>query len=182
MTVVELYKQHKDFKKAVLLSGLPALTAHIKLMKSGVLEREDAIRYGAKHFALGGEAERQFQELVPNAINANEVIKKNNPGFDFLFGDLTIDIKYSSMHVRDKRVYWEIRVSGPQDMIVAFIEKEKGYELKDAHILMIPRSLIGQQEKLYITKGGERFKAFHVKRKDVQVMLKEYEELKRYVS
>lgn len=43
--VVEIYKQTGDFKKAVALSGLPALTAHIKLLSSGILKIEDKIKY-----------------------------------------------------------------------------------------------------------------------------------------
>ncbi len=41
--IVDLYLEHKNFEKAVRLSGLPTLIAHIKLLKSGVLSEYNDI-------------------------------------------------------------------------------------------------------------------------------------------
>ena len=43
--IVEIYKECGDFSKAVQLSGLPHLVAHIKLLNSGVLKIQDKINY-----------------------------------------------------------------------------------------------------------------------------------------
>ncbi len=45
--IVEIYKECGDFQKAVKLSGLPHLVAHIKLLNSGVLKIQDKINYGS---------------------------------------------------------------------------------------------------------------------------------------
>ena len=100
--IIEIYKETKDFKKAVMLSGLPPLQAHIKLLSSGVLELKDKIRYSSRTGQLGAQAEELFEKMMPEAVNANRVIKKNNENFDFLYGKLKIDVKYSSIS-RDRR-------------------------------------------------------------------------------
>lgn len=96
--IIEIYKECGDFQKAVQLSGLPHLVAHIKLLNSGVLKIQDKINYGSNASKMGGKAEALFQKLVPEAIDANKYWKKNNPVFDFYYKGLKIDVKYSSMH------------------------------------------------------------------------------------
>lgn len=92
-SVVDIYLRTKDFQRAVKESGLPALVAHIKLLESGVVTIKDRIDYCSESVRRGAEAEKMFQEIVTKAVDANRIIKMNNPIFDFMYGDLTIDIK-----------------------------------------------------------------------------------------
>ena len=45
MDIIEIYKECQDFEKAVALSGMPTLQAHIKLLRSGVISLQDKIQY-----------------------------------------------------------------------------------------------------------------------------------------
>lgn len=62
--IIEIYKETKDFKKAVILSGLPPLQAHIKLLSSGVLELKDKIEYSSRAGKLGAKAEFLFEKIM----------------------------------------------------------------------------------------------------------------------
>ena len=101
--IIEIYMECGDFYESVRKSGLPILTAHKILLRSGILKIQDKIKYGSEAGKKGGEAEEYFQKLVPEAIDANKYWKKNNPIFDFNFKGLNIDVKYSSITVRSEK-------------------------------------------------------------------------------
>ena len=85
------------------------LAAHIRLLRSKVLKIEDKILYGSRNQIRGAKAEKLFKKLVPNSISANDFIRKNNPVFDFMVGNLTIDIKYSSLFTNRNDGEWSIK-------------------------------------------------------------------------
>lgn len=172
--VVEIYRQTGDFERSVKESGLPALSAHIKLLRSGVLKIEDKIKYSSKAGQLGAKAEEMFGNLVPTAVNANKHIRRNNPEFDFYYGNLKIDVKYSSLHVRNKNKAWKFKVTGEQDLTVAFLEKDVGKELSYPYIVVIPKQLNENVVHFNITKGSQRFWDFIVDKKDLNNVLASY--------
>ena len=172
--IIEIYKETKDFKKAVMLSGLPPLQAHIKLLSSGVLELKDKIRYSSRTGQLGAQAEELFEKMMPEAVNANRVIKKNNENFDFLYGKLKIDVKYSSIS-RDRRTKrYEIHHISRTDLIVAFLERETGAELNNPLIAIIPASFI-LGKNLTLTVNSEFLQMFLVEKAEVPAIIKQYE-------
>lgn len=176
--IVDLYLEHGDFKTAVRLSGLPVHVAHLKLLKSGALQIQDKIRYGNKAAKLGGEAEALFQKLVPTAVDANRYFKKNHPVYDFMYGNLTIDVKYSSSRRQSSHVFWKVRVSGDQDFIVAFLEREAGQGLNNPIILLLPMSFIENASSLHISKGGPWIKEFQIEPEELEETLRGYSELR----
>lgn len=171
--IVSIYLKTGDFKEAVRLSGLPTLVAHIKLLSSGVLSIEDKINYGSEAARLGGEAEALFQKIMPEAVNANRYIRVNNPVFDFMYGDLTIDVKYSSFH---QGAHWDFNTIGNQDLIVAFLERETGAKLKDPLVMVVPRGL-WSKTKMSVIPDGEYFEAFHVPTDEVRDVIMAYHEV-----
>lgn len=74
--IVEIYKECGDFQKAVQLSGLPHLMAHIKLLNSGVLKIQDKINYGSNAAKMGGKAEAIKEMDIPADV-INSVWKTN---------------------------------------------------------------------------------------------------------
>lgn len=176
--VVDIYLETGDFLKAVKESGLPALQAHIKLMSSGVLKIQDKINYLAKPGKLGGMAEEFFQKLIPDAVDANKFIQKNNPAYDFLLGDLKINVKYSSIrkkqYIKKTRECWNFRVAGNHQVIVAFLEREEGKELDNPYIVVIPRAFFRGNKDIEITKGSQRFKDFVVPAEKLRETLEQY--------
>ena len=179
--IVELYKKYGDFQKAVKLSGMRALDAHIKLMASGVVSIKDRIEYGSNRVRLGAKAEELFQKIMPNAIDANTIIKRNNKGFDFLYGDLKIDVKYSSIlsSTKDKSSFYVFHTSKDTDIYVIFCEKEKGLGLEDPYILLIPSIFIADnQTNKHITLNGDIFNNFLVTEDTLQKNIIAYERIK----
>lgn len=81
-------------------------------------------------------AEDMFSRLVPDALDANAYIRRNNPGFDFYFGDLTIDVKYSKFYKKGEHEYWGIRVN---------------WKLKKQIFIVCPKTI-----KRLISKAHER--------------------------
>jgi hypothetical protein len=155
---------------------LPAYRLQILLAKAGVLKIQDKINYGTKSQKLGGLAEQRFQELVPKAINANKYFQKNNPCFDFVLDHLTIDVKYSSLHINSQRKeYWSIRTTGDQDCIVVFFEKQAGTEMNDPYVLFIPMSFIKEkQTNIHISKNGIWFTSFKVEPNELASIIEDY--------
>jgi len=179
--MVDLYLKNNDFYEVKQKSGLPPYLVHIILPQAGVLKIQDKIQYGNKSQKLGGEAEALFQKLVPEAIDANRQFKKNNPVYDFVYRDLTIDVKYSSARINKRyqtgTISWSVRAQGNQDIIVAFLEREKGSELNEPYILLIPMNFIDVKEHLMISKSGVWFNEFQVKADDLEMILDSYADL-----
>lgn len=181
--IVDIYMECGDFHQAVRMSGLPIHIAHLKLLKSGCLKIQDKIAFGSKGAKLGGQAEELFQKLVPNAIDANKYFQKNNPVYDFCVKNLTVDVKYSSLRKspsgNDESSYWDFRPKGDQDFICAFLESDKGKELAEPFVLLIPMAFVDSKaEKLHISRNGAFFREFRVEPEELQPLLNDYAELK----
>lgn len=172
--IVEIYKECGDFHTAVRKSGLPPLVAHIKLMKSGVLKIQDKIKYGSKANVLGGKAEEYFQKLVPEAVDANKYWKKNNPVYDFMYKNLTIDVKYSSKHGNSNSSHWRIRAIKSANICVAVLEREKDKGVENPYILLIPNGFMPGVRDIHISKTGSFFNDFQVDEDMLVEMLDEY--------
>lgn len=172
--VVELYLKYRDFEKAVALSGLPVFVAHVKLLKSGVLSMNDKILYSSESGRLGAEAELLFSKLVPQAVDVNAHIQRNHPMFDFYYGDMTIDVKFSSYRMRGSEVFWEFRAKPGSDFVVAFGERSPETKLKNAYIFLIPHAFIPVKSHYHISRGGERFFRFLVSKEELPKALEEY--------
>ncbi len=173
--IVDIYIECKDFEKAVKLSGLPTLIAHMKLLKSGVLDIKDKILYSSDNGKLGALAEQEFQNIVPTAINYNSIVKRNNPIFDFKYGDLTIDVKYSSVVMTKTNMRsWQVRPSDA-DLLVCFLEREKGRKMDDYEIALFPKSFISAKSTFCITQ--KKLGSFKVKKELLEKFLNNYNEL-----
>lgn len=181
MDIVDIYMECGDFHTAVRQSGLPVHVAHLQLLKAGCLKIQDKINFGTKGAKLGAQAEEKFQQLVPQAIDANHFFKKNNPVYDFCVKNLTIDVKFSSLHVgqkRQKAPHWAIRCSGEQDFLCAFLEREQDDKLNDPIILLIPNQFVTNKDKIHISKDSYWIKKFELEAEELAPLLNEYAELK----
>lgn len=157
--------------------NLRTLTLHLILAKSKVLSIEEKIEYGPKNNQIGAKAEKLFKELVPEAIDCNN-LKKNNQEYDFLYKNLTIDIKYSSLAKRNKNgYYWHCRLTQNPDIFILFLERNMGDKIKNPYIIIIP-SALKQSNTISITKSGVWFNEFRVETFELVEILNEYSELK----
>lgn len=179
--IVEIYKECGNFHQAVKESGLPIFVAHIRLLKSGVLKIQDKIKHGNAATKLGAEAEELFQKLIPEAIDANKYWCKNNPVYDFMYKNMTIDVKFSSYYKggKEKRSpYWSFKCTGNPNLFVVFLENDKNIDkenkLKDPYILLIPNGFTDVNKKIHITKGNTFFTDFQVAKENLKMYLDEY--------
>ena len=135
---------------------------------------DQKIKYTTRPAMLGGEAENYFSSLVPDAIDVNNSVRLNNPEYDFIFDGLTIDVKFASY--RKKREnwspHWSIRTSGNCDIIVAFLENNYQQEIKEPHIIVIPRMVINSK-KIEIHQGGKWWRLI-VAEKNLKSLLQRY--------
>ena len=181
--IVEIYKECGNFHQTVKESGLPALVAHVKLLSSGVLKIQDKIKYGSESARLGGKAEELFQKLVPEAVDANKYWQRNNPKYDFMYKNMTIDIKFSSCYKSRKNKesnarHWTARCNGTENLYVIFLENEKNTDeekkLENPYILLIPNGFLHIKKNKHFTKSSVFFTDFQVKKENLKEMLDEY--------
>lgn len=181
--IVEIYKECGNFHQAVKESGLPALVAHVKLLSSGVLKIQDKIKYGSESVRLGGKAEELFQKLVPEAVDANKYWQRNNPKYDFMYKNMTIDIKFSSCYKSRKNKesnarHWTAECNGTANLYVIFLENEKNTDeekkLENPYILLIPNGFLHIKKNKHFTKSSVFFTDFQVKKENLKEMLDEY--------
>ena len=165
-------KRRELHKKALLRSKYSFHHQYLDALANG---DERLVGYVTRPTMLGGQAERRFQYLIPDAINANEKIKINNPDYDFLYNGLKIDVKYSSASRRldQKSTIWSIRTYGQSDLIVAFLERERGSELEDPLVIVIPTSLAHPRKKIEVHPNGKWWKLV-IEEDDLSDMLEEY--------
>jgi hypothetical protein len=126
---------------------------------------------------LGGQAEQLFQTLVPDAVDANALFEKNNPIYDFVFKNMTIDVKYSSLYSGGNTNYWRIRCKGKQDFIVAFLEREQSTGVDNPYCLLLPMDFV-DMKYMHISPNGSWFKEFQVEPEELRGILNDYAELR----
>ena len=176
--IIDVYKKTQNFNKTVNLTEMPIPVVFYVLKSQNLLTSLDKINYGSESATLGGEAEKMFQKLVPEAIDANRYIRVNNPEYDFLYKDLTIDVKYSGKLIRKNTQYWNVRTDGKQDIIVIFLERERESKIKNPCILFIPTMFITTKSHITVSENGKYFKNFLVESEDLEKLLDEYAELR----
>lgn len=176
-----LKKPHKSKRQLLQrMSFERQMSFHDRYISERLNGNLKTISYVTRASSLGGAAERMFAELIPEAIDANQSIHINNPNFDFIYKDLTIDVKYSSAHKRKESHsnHWSVRTSGEKDLIVAFLERKKGMELDEPYIFVIWKALM-PCEKIEIHENGKYGEMF-VEANDLQRVLNNYQKLKEF--
>lgn len=169
--IVDIYLETNDFMEVVRQTGLPAFKVHMVLLHHGLLTIKDKVRYGSRAQKLGGEAEVLFQRLVPNAVDANKFYKFNTPVYDFVLGQLKINVKYSSCR-KDGR--WGFDFRKKPEMGVLFLERKKGTALDNPYILVVPEGFIQVKGTLSISKSSIFFNNFVTDQDDLREILEEY--------
>lgn len=147
--LVESYKKYKCFKKACFDAQLSALVGYKILKMSKHFNIDDRLTMGTAGSRLGAKYEKEFMRLVPKAIPINE-LRLNNPKFDFIINDFTVDVKASSLIKRTRKngdTYFEWHIK----MVRGKAEQEKGAQFyavfcvhddnEDYDIYLIPSEL-----------------------------------------
>lgn len=112
--LIASYREHGCFKRACFDAKMTALVGYKILKMNKVLNVTDSSKMGSAGSKMGAMYEKEFMRLVPKALPIND-LKLNNPKFDFVINDFTVDVKASSLSLRkDKaREYkqWHCKMS-----------------------------------------------------------------------
>lgn len=177
-------KKSRNFKRQSMARAnlMKQLSFHDRYILERLGGNFKGINYTTRPQSLGGGSEKLFQSLVPDALDANESIQLNNPDFDFIYKDLTIDVKFSSAHRRkkDHSIHWSVRCSGNMDIIVAFLEREEGSELDEPNILVIPKAVF-PREKIEVHQNG-KYKKLFINKNELIELLDKYQSLKMAIG
>lgn len=156
--LIRAYKQSKDVVASCNAADVDVWLGQVILIQEGLITVESndiSIKRGAM-------AERKFQEIFPEATNANHK-KHNNPGFDFNYNNLLIEVKYASI-AKDKKEIWKFRIRKQKkaDFFAVFLDYSKSCDLSKYDLLLIPGSTINHLTSPAVTKASEYYKRFKI--------------------
>ncbi len=177
--VTDIYQKTHDFMECVRQTGLPAFRVHIILAHAGMLSIHDKVNYGTGRQRMGGKAEEYFQKLMPEAVDQNRYYRFNNPDFDFVYRGITIDIKYGGISKAAKpgKPTWHIRLSGKQEITIAFLERAPGTKLDNPYCLFIPHAFVRVKSNAAITKTHPLWTGCRIECGDLKKVMDEYADI-----
>ncbi|MGX2974435.1 riboflavin synthase subunit alpha [Ursidibacter arcticus] len=101
---------------------------------------------------VGDWAEEEFKRLVPNALDMNIQYQMNNPVFDFIVNEKTIDVKSANPRASRNTFQYAFRIRSHiddevPDFFCFFLIKDKIKEPKQGnyHILLIPKEILPEK-------------------------------------
>lgn len=152
-SVIAAYQRIGNVRGTCAETGCSPYVAVIWLTKAGVLKTSDRANYGSAESKRGGLAEREFQRLVPAAVSANATVADNNPSFDFMLGECSIDVKFAGL--RDK---WGWRMPGGKalqpDFVVVFLSADRDVLDAGYRLLLIPTVLYPEHRTMSLTPSN----------------------------
>lgn len=142
-SVIDAYQRLGSVRDACDETGCSPYVAVIWLSKAGVLKANERARYGCESSQRGAEAELEFQRLAPQAVCANSTVASNNPSFDFMVGETTVDVK-SAIPRSDGRWGWTMpgNKALQPDFVVVFLANDKTGLQSGYRILLLPVALM----------------------------------------
>lgn len=126
--------------------AVPPYVAYMWIKQAGRQVPMSAANICGANIRKGMLGEKKFLELVPDALDMNRSIQNNNPGYDFDYKGLKIDVKTSTLNDRGK---WSIRIKSDADCIVAFLGKNEKLKDNETTILLLPVGLLPQKNTIH---------------------------------
>lgn len=157
-SLFEAYKKCNCLRQACAETGVKPYQAFIWLKKAKLLDIKEKGRYGTAGQRSGGDAEAEFQRLVPQSMPANKVLRDNNPVYDFDYKGQTIDVKYCSVNKWKNKGYhpcwrWELakHKTNKPDFYAAFLATSPSGLLADGYkLLLVPHDLFDGRARLSV--------------------------------
>lgn len=162
---------------------IPFYVAFMWIKKSGRAVRENAVGTLSATQKVGYFGEQLFKKYAPKACNVNNVIKMNNPIYDFEYKYLKIDVKTARPKWnKSGSANWRFAGTGNQleDLIYVFFmlpdDKENEIPLdeiddKDIGCLFMPSMLLPDTLKSFTfheTRGFDKYGDFMIELADLQ--------------
>ena len=164
---------------------IPFYVAFMWIKKSGRAVRENAVGTLSNTQKVGYFGEQLFKKYAPKACNVNNVIKMNNPIYDFEYEYLKIDVKTARPKWKNKNsntATWQFDSTGNrlEELIYVFFmlpdDKENEIPLdeiddKDIGCLVMPSLLLPDTLKSFTfheTRGFDKYGDFMIELSDLQ--------------
>ena len=162
---------------------IPFYVAFMWIKKSGRVVRENAVGTLSNTQKVGYFGEQLFKKYAPKACNVNNVVKMNNPIYDFEYEYLKIDVKTARPKWNNSGVAtWRFGHTGNQleDLIYVFFllpdDRENEIPLdeiddKDIGCLFMPSMLLPDTLKSFTfheIRGFEKYGDFMIELDDLQ--------------
>lgn len=164
--VLDAYYRNNGHLKAITEeTGLTVWIVAKTLEQLGLSPNWASYRDRAESGNKGGVAEEEFRRLVPSAVDMNMNYKMNNPVFDFVINEKTIDVKSSSLVGKSSVQQYGMRIrSHPEDenlpdffCLFCLIDKTKPLTAGNYHILLIPKEVLpANNERIAIAAKGRQ--------------------------
>lgn len=134
----EIFKQTGSFKECIVDTGLPAYQVFRELMQEGLMSFQTKIDGGNNWKALEEMAEKEFRNLIPEAVKteAREIYE---------YRGMKIHVRFCSMIIKTgtSRKFWKTgNPKGTVDVTVAFLEIRKGKGMEDSLLVACPYGAI----------------------------------------
>lgn len=118
----------------------------------------------------GATAEFKFKQLVPNAVDMNEDYKENNPVFDFVVNEKTIDVKEMTIITRSEMMKhycfkFPKKDSDRADFYCLFLCRNKKHRMNgEFDVLLLPKEVLPEgkgQMQISTSKTAGSHKFFY---------------------
>ncbi|HHK6066642.1 hypothetical protein [Neisseria sp. 27098_8_112] len=156
-TFLAAYEQ-ANIRAAAHAAGIDIIQATMIARHSGVLRITEAAIVNSKAGETGRVGEEIFQDIFPDAVNANLAIRKNMPRYDFLLNGAKIDIKTTALSESGRGQQRKIRLRCDNkletDIFVIFAKADQTADIKDKnayrHVFIIPSLALINHRKIEI--------------------------------
>lgn len=158
-TFLAAYEQ-ANIRAAAHAAGIDIIQATMIARHSGVLRITEAAIVNSKAGETGRVGEEIFQDIFPDAVNANLTIRRNMPRYDFLLNGVKIDIKTTGLSESGKGKQRKIRLRCDNkletDIFVIFVKADQAADIKDKsayrHVFIIPSLILINHRKIEIVE------------------------------
>lgn len=154
---VDLYRKYKNLKIVGSKLGIPWQTVYVILKRNNISVCGDKLRYGSNSDRLAAISERNFIDLVPNAINQNR--KSFQSKIDFMVNGYGVDIKASNRKTVGKSNIstWAFSIKKQEiiaDFFVCFAMENENIK----YTLLIPSEISKNYSTIRIGDGKNSIK------------------------
>lgn len=150
--------EKSHIRAAAHAAGIDIIQAMMIARHSGVLRITEAAVVNSKAGETGRVGEEIFQDIFPQAVNANLAVQRNMPRYDFILNGVKIDIKTTALSMSGKGPQRKIRLRCENkletDIFVIFVKADKEAGIKDKkayrHVFIIPSLVLINHKKIEI--------------------------------
>ena len=147
-----------NIRAAAHAAGIDIIQATMIARHSGVLRITEAAIVNSKAGETGRVGEEIFQDIFPEAVNANLAVQRNMPRYDFILNGVKIDIKTTALSESGRGQQRKIRLRCDNkletDIFIILVKADKEAAIKDKsayrHAFIIPSLVLINHKKIEI--------------------------------